>query len=99
MFCLANNIFMVAPRLSASHKTDYDCWLEFFVAHCALWFVCKSAKYCTLQNFLHKGYEKSNNIFYGCLSLSMLIELVEFFVAHCALWFVRGQILHMASFA
>ena len=33
VFCLANNIFMVARLLSASHKTDYDCWLEFFVAH------------------------------------------------------------------
>ena len=33
VFCLANNIFMVARRLRASHKTDYDCWLEFFVAH------------------------------------------------------------------
>ena len=89
---------MVARRLSASHKTDYDCWLEFFVAHCALWFVCKSAKYCTLHYFLHKGYEKSNNIFYGCLSLSMLNK-EEY---HCWLSFllptVKAQILHMASF-
>ena len=83
---------MVARRLSASHKTDYDCWLEFFVAHWALWFA-KALNIAHWFIIIFRDYKKSKHYFWPsrvktCKDIRLLNMWVYcscafVFTAHC----------------
>ena len=104
VFCLANNIFMVA-RVVLARRTR-RIMIVGWVFCCPLRVVVReSAKYCTLQNFVCKGYTKLEiNLILGC-HLSVLHKTnwkcwlsFSLPIVRCGSWNRKFCTLHYITF-